>query len=283
MNPSKPIGRPLLLAALCTGLLLAQTPAHARMNKTETQMFQQAVADLQDARARIERLEQLFRSSNIQQMYLQMQDLENENRRLRGELESLLHRLEKLAEREKQIDLDMDKRLQALESRGVASVSSSAAGVVELGGQTEVAPASTEEAYPPDTSVPVLDEQSQYRQSFDFLKAGQYAAAIESFQQFLQAYPDSPLASNARYWLGEAHYGEGQFEKAVESFKAIVDHDPASAKAPDARLKLGFSLYELGRWSEARNVLQSVLNDYPDTSVAHFAEKRLKRMKSEGH
>jgi len=288
MNRSKPVFRPLLVTVLGAGLLLIGPLALARMNKTETQMFQQTVADLQDARARLERLEQLFHSSNIQQMYLHMQDLENENRRLRGELESLLHRLEKLAQREKEINLDMDKRLQALESRGVSSAGMSSTGTVSSGefnqGDAAGTSVAAEETYPPDEQpVSVLDEQSQYRQSFDFLKSGQYAAAVEGFQQFLQAYPDSTLASNARYWLGEAHYGAGQFEKAADSFKAIMDGDRSSTKAPDARLKLGFSLYELGKWPEARKVLQSVLEDYPDTSVARFAEKRLKRMKSEGH
>ncbi len=270
----------ILASALLLGVVIGG-PAQARMNKAETQAFQETVADLQDARARLQRLERLFEASHIQQMYLRMQDLEAENRRLRGELEELTHRMQKLAQREKEIDLDMDKRLQALETRRGA-----AAGAGDGFSATPAAdPDATgdEGTYPPDEEFQVLDEQGQYRQSFEFLKSGQYPAAIEGFRNFIKAYPDSSLAPNARYWLGEAHYGAGQFEKAARNFEMLRANHPGSGKVADASLKLGYSLYELGKWDDAKKILKSVIAQFPDSSVARLAEKRLQRIKAEGH
>ncbi len=96
------------------------------------------------------------------------------------------------------------------------------------------------------TGQPSGADQAAYNQAFDILKAGKYADAITAFQQFLQTYPQSSLADNAQYWLGESYYVTRDFQNAAAAFQTVLDRWPDSRKAPDALLKLGYTQAELG-------------------------------------
>ena len=249
---------PLLAVALLAGL--AAGPAAARMNKEERARFEELVN-------RVARLERLLESHTLQEMYLQLEELDRENRTLRGEVEELRHALDRLKQRQRELYLDMDKRLQALEAAGTAATA------VEAPEQGE--PAGTEAAG--------QDEQAAYRAAFDLLKDGKYREAARAFGEFLQKFPQSPLAANAQYWLGEAYYGAKDYKQAIQEFEKVRTLYPDSPKVPDATLKLGYSYYALKRWKAARKALEEVVERFSGTSVARLAEQRLKRMRREGH
>ena len=99
----------------------------------------------------------------------------------------------------------------------------------------------------------------------------------------MQRFPQSPLAANAQYWLGEAYYGAKQYAQAIKEFEKVRTLYPNSPKVPDATLKLGYSYYALKKWKSARSALKEVVERWAGTSVAKLAEQRLKRMRREGH
>ncbi len=227
--------------------------------------------------SRLQRLESLLEGEvGLPQMLLRLDAVEQENRALRGKLEELNYKLEQLNQREKELYLDHDKRIQQLEARGAhpagVGVSPVAGGVPGAGTATAAAP-----------EVGQLDEQTQYRQAFDLLKNGQYDASAQSFVQFMQNFPNSTLVQNAQYWLGEAYYGAGKYEQAAKEFEKVRANYPNSPKIPDASLKLGYSYYELKNWSSARTVLKEIVQNFPGSTVAKLADERLRRMQREGH
>ena len=122
-----------------------------------------------------------------------------------------------------------------------------------------------------------------YEQAFNMLRAAQYGPAIVAFKQFLNNYPQGPLADNAQYGLGEAEYHARQFPAALKDFRKVVGRYPDSPKVPDAQLKIGFTYYEMGQWSKARKALNDVMQQYPGSSAAKLAENRLQKMHVEGH
>jgi tol-pal system protein YbgF len=121
-------------------------------------------------------------------------------------------------------------------------------------------------------------EQSVYSQAFSALKAGSYSIAITGFKDFLMTYPQSPLAENAQYWLGEAYYVTRSYDDAGTAFRTVLQKYPQSRKAPDAMLKLGFTQYEQKRFPESRKTLEDVTTKYPDSDAARLATDRLKRI-----
>ena len=118
-------------------------------------------------------------------------------------------------------------------------------------------------------------EQASYDAAFNALKGGDYQRAISGFRNFVATYPDSSLASNAQYWLGECFYGRQQFTQAAPEFRAVVSRYPAGNKAPDALLKLGYCMIAAGDTQKGRDILRSVPTTYPRTDAARLAESRL--------
>ena len=51
------------------------------------------------------------------------------------------------------------------------------------------------------------------RRASTALKGGDYPQGDRRVREFVATYPDSPLASNAQYWLGEAYYVKREYPK----------------------------------------------------------------------
>lgn len=254
--------RPFLLLPLVSALSVL--PAQAQQSA-------EGAGTLED---RVGRLERILDNADLMELFNRLQALEAQVRELRGENEALRHELERLGTRQRDLYLDVDGRLQALEQAG--------GGAGEGSGPPAIRPL----PQPGDGNTPPAQgdgqDEAAYQEAFDRLRAGEYRKAIAAFSAFLETHPDSPLAANAQYWLGEGYYVTGDFERALEAFAAVPETYPQSNKVPDARLKQGYSLYELERWSAAREVLEAVREDYPDTTVARLAEQRLQMLGERG-
>lgn len=73
-----------------------------------------------------------------------------------------------------------------------------------------------------------LRTQAAYAYAFDALKGSDYSTAIMRFKEFLRDYPQSTLAGNAEYWLGETYYLTRDLDDAAASFRAVGDQYPRS-------------------------------------------------------
>jgi tol-pal system protein YbgF len=118
-------------------------------------------------------------------------------------------------------------------------------------------------------------EQAAYDAALQLYERRQPNAAQENFQNFLQLYPDSTLAPNALYWLGESHYAAGRMDLAIMQFKKVAETYPRHPKAAAALLKAGYAYARLGDRENARFYWQILLDDFPDSAPAALARKRL--------
>lgn len=209
---------------------------------------------------RLLRIERILSNQSLLEQSQRIDATTNELRGLRGQLEQNQHAQDTLRNQQREFYADLDKRLQAIESRAAAP-SAAATGATAAG----------------------EDDNSAYKKAFDLLKDGKYAESGAAFTQFLSAYPQSALIDNAHYWLGEAHYVGKDFPAALRSFKTVVEKFPDSRKLPDAWLKIGFCQYELKNWKESRDALNRVMQVAADSQPAKLAEQRLAKIKAEGH
>ena len=219
---------------------------------------------LNDLEGRLQRIERANQS--VVDMAQKLDSTQAEIRSLRGTIDELQNNNEALKRQQRELYSDLDKRL-------VAAASGSVAGGVPGTFGAPGAPAGTSGS--PGSAA---TEQAAYSQAFDALKGSNYAGAISGFESFLTAYPNSPIAENAQYWLGEAHYAKGEYDKAAISFRAVGERWPNSRKSPDALLKLGFSQLEMKRFSEARVTLADVTRKFPDSDAAKLAAERLRKI-----
>ena len=118
----------------------------------------------------------------------------------------------------------------------------------------------------PGAAAPVVSadpaaEKAAYDSAFTALKDGRYAESARRFQAFVNEHPQSDLAGNAYYWLGESYYAAENFGVAQDTFQTLLTRYPTSAKAADALLKVGYCQYETKQWDAAQGRLRALKFD----------------------
>ncbi len=122
------------------------------------------------------------------------------------------------------------------------------------------------------------DPRRLYQGAFRLLQQRNYSAASQKFSQFLRAFPESSLAANAQYWLGECYYGQRRFQEAIDEFERVFAFYPTSPKVPASLLKIGYSHLERKEPAMARAVFQQLVRTYPKSSEAIKAHGRLQEV-----
>ena len=223
---------------------------------------------LTDLEARLIRVERVIDNQSLIELVTRVDLLQSEIQTVRGETETLAFQTDNAAERQRDLYVDIDGRLQELE----LAVAQLQIALEEL--------ISEEEAPPPPILLPGSD-QDNYQSAFEVLRNGDYEESASAFEQFLAVFPSSPLADNAQYWLAETYYVQRQYMAALPAFQLVVDEYPGSSKLPDALLKIGFCHYELQQWDAARDSLERVIREFPATTAARLATQRLERILQE--
>jgi tol-pal system protein YbgF len=246
--------------------------------------------------SRVQQLERRLDSRSLVSLMEQVSALEREVQQLRGDIEVQTHSMESLQKRQRDLYLDIDRRLHRLEAGGVQGQTSGVPGAAmapvdprrAVGPGVATQPPLTPTRSPTAGSAPAAglnpaQERKDYDRALEQLKEGRYTEASSAFQAFLGKYPGSGYADNAQYWLGEVYYVTREFQPALSEFGKVVDSYPDSTKIADAKLKIGYIQYELKDWTKARQMLNQVVQAYPGTTTARLAQERLDRMKREGH
>ena len=227
---------------------------------------------LNDVDTRLARIERVMANQSLLDLANQNEALRSDLRAIHNDVDQLTNSLEANRKQQRDLYADLDRRMKAVESRGMAGAGAAGAGSGDTGSSAGGADASGS-----------ADDKAAYQAAFGLLKDSQYDRAIAAFGKFLSAYPTSQLADNAQYWLGEAYYVNKSYNEAQTAFQRVVDKYPQSRKRPDALLKIGFCQYELKQWEPAKGTLSQVASQFPDTSAGRLAQQRLDKMATEQH
>jgi tol-pal system protein YbgF len=224
---------------------------------------------LKDLDSRVQRIERVLTNQSLLELAQRIDTLQSDLRSIRGEVEMLQNQSEGGKNQSRALYGDLEKRLSALETLG--GVGSGMASAPAIGSPPGTPPGA-------GTAAAAGGEQAMYDMAFNALKSSDYPKAINGFKSFVQAYPSSPLASNAQYWLGEAYYVTREYPNAITAFQKVTTQWPDSRKVPDALVKIGFTQSALGRNGDARVTLEDVVRRYPGSEAAQLATDRLKRL-----
>lgn len=241
-------------AALCALAGCASTPPEE----------DPVVQKLTELDGRLLRIERVLANQSLLELSQRIDETNAEIRTLRGRIDELQHAQDQTQQQQRDMYADLDRRVAAIEG-----------GAIGGGGNASGATSS-------GLPIPQGDDRANYQAAFDLLKDGKYQEAINGFTQFLTTFPDSGLADNAQYWLGEAHYVTREYPQALRHFQTVVDKYPDSRKIPDALLKIGYCNYELKNYDEARSALGQVVSRFGNTTAARLAGQRLTKMEGEG-
>ncbi|MGH7403697.1 MAG: tol-pal system protein YbgF, partial [Candidatus Rokuibacteriota bacterium] len=145
-------------------------------------------------------------------------------------------------------------------------------------------------AVPPPARSGASAQESYQAAYLDFSK-GLYPLAVSGFRDFLRRFPDSPMADNAQYWIGEAYFSMARatasqpekarenLEQAVQEFRKVVVAYPRGSKVPTALYKEALALLELKQTALAQTRLQYLVEHFPQSEEAPLAKERLASLK----
>ena len=207
-----------------------------------------------------------------------IEQLDAEVRQIRGELEIYRHQVEMLQQ---------ERAMAGYPAAGPGATDRPPAGAYGQPAPVQpplasAPPSSTAERTPSVQSAPPAaagTEQANFETALGELREGRYPQAATDLQRFLNAYPNSSLAGDAQYWLGESHYLSRDYDAAKDAFINLGLRYPQSVRLPDALLKLGYIYGEQGDTARARDVLRKLVQVYPDTQAASLAERRLQSLR----
>jgi tol-pal system protein YbgF len=250
--------------------LFDDAEARRRIDLLRNELSQQG----KENEARIAKLEESIRSIGVIELVRQLEDLNAELARLRGQLEVLANENQQIQKRQRDFYLDLDSRLKRLEGgSGAAAPSSPSDGGVA----PTASSAAAASAAPPH--APTKEDQAREVKSYDaasnLFRRNDFASAIETFRAFVKDYPSSPLAANAGYWIGISYANMRDYRSALAAQEELLAKYPQSPKAPDALLAIAAIQSEQGDAGSARNTLEDIIARYPLSEAAGKARTRL--------
>ena len=232
---------------------------------------------------RLSRMEQMLNSQGLVDLSLKVESLQSELQRLQGQNEEQLHALQELKQRQRDLYIDIDRRLLQLERNAPAGGAAAGAAAGSAIGQAGGSAAQPATSAATTTAPTVLEgEQEAYQEAFNLLRELRYDKATVAFRDFLKNYPNGRYAHIAQYWLGEASYAQGDFKQAIQDYRMLIDNYPNSPKLAEAMLKIGYSEYELKNTKAAQASLERLIQTYPGTTEAGQAQNLLKKIRLKG-
>lgn len=266
--------RRLLTAAAVAGLVLAAAPAGA-----QTPLPDPAVApdplDARDAR-RVERMEKVVRElrsivfklrdtgapvvvqpadtdARLADLAARLDDLQQSLTRVNGALEMNLR------------DIDLLKRDKAALEAQVKALSD------QLAAQAAPPPEAGDMPQSGDTAQPTVSAAEAFDQARQLMLGGDYDGAERAFADYVQTYPDSPKAPEARYWLGKTLTVRGASAQAATAYIGAIRGWPQTSWAPDGLVELARTLIALKKPTDACQALKELPKRYPKASAAVVA------------
>jgi tol-pal system protein YbgF len=107
---------------------------------------------------------------------------------------------------------------------------------------------------------------------------GKNDLALQECSDYIKYYPNTDLAGNCYFYLGEIQFRQGNYQQAAQSYDQVLQNFPSGSKAASAQLKKGFSLIELGKQDDGVSELRHLIQRYPHSPEALQARDRLRKL-----
>ena len=242
------------VASLALAGLLSVSSVHAALFGDDE--ARRAILDLrQRVELQAEEIQNLQRSLLEQQN--QFESLRGEISRLRGEKEQLSQELSQELRRAQALSQTysqgLDERLKKFEPIKVK-----ADGVEFLAEPAEI---------------------KAYEEALAIFRNGEFAAASNTFNDFVIRFPKSGYVLPALFWLGNAQYASRDYKSAIRNFNNLLTRDPSHPRAPEAMLSVANCQLELKDGKAARKTFADLIKAYPQTEAASAATERLAKLK----
>ena len=217
---------------------------------------------------RILYVENVIKSQGLMDLLSQIDRLNEELNKVKGELDVAQHNIEVSQQRQKDLYVDTDGRLRKLES-GNNSPASTAPEIKEP-------PAQVANASPAEASA----ESKAFDSAQALLQTGKYKDAFDAFDKFLQTYSNSKQVPNAQYGLGFSQFSLKNYKAAIATQQKLISQFADSAKVPDALFNIANCQIQLSDIEGAKKSLRDLIAQHPTSELIPNAKRRLAVLES---
>jgi len=117
-----------------------------------------------------------------------------------------------------------------------------------------------------------------YNNALRDYNGGKNDLATQEFSDYIKFYPNTDLAGNCYFYLGEIQFRQANYQQAAQSYDQVLQNFPSGNKAASAQLKKGFALVELGKQDDGVSELRHLIARYPRSPEALQARERLRKL-----
>ena len=101
-----------------------------------------------------------------------------------------------------------------------------------------VVPGSSILSFAGNESETNTEAEQHFEKGYELRKATDYDAAIAEYEKVISLSPNSTIAQNAQYWIGQSYFESKQFDAALSAFQKLLDEHPASTIIPATTLMI---------------------------------------------
>ncbi|MDA3896279.1 MAG: tol-pal system protein YbgF [Desulfobacteraceae bacterium] len=123
-----------------------------------------------------------------------------------------------------------------------------------------------------------MSEEELYEVSKQAYDRADYETARQGFEKFLEIYPKSDKADNARFWIGEIYFTEEWYQKAIVEYQKVIENYPTGNKVQAAYLKQGIAFEKLGESATALQVFKTLIEKFPDANESKIARQKVPKI-----
>lgn len=204
-----------------------------------------------------------------------VESMSDDVRALKDSIADLSSRLERMDAK----ITDLKNQLQIMQNPPAAPAPDGTSGPGGPNGPVgAAAPGQTGAPSGPITPPAGMSADRSYTEALRDLQTGKTDLAFSEFQQFLTYFPNTELAANAQYYLGEIDYNRQNYTGAIQAFDAVLERYPDNPKTPDAHYMKAMALLKSNQRNKAVQEFRILVQNYSHTDVARKALQQLRTL-----
>lgn len=248
------------------------------IDRSEIIDLQEKLLELENKLSQIKKLQkkETEKSPNLEKnspMYLSVRidEFDEDLRKFSGEIENIQHEINELKTKLNMAIQDFELRLVDLEAKTKKNSEISNVNAQFINGELQKR---KEQQVKKEKSTKTL-----YDQALKDFNENKLDQAKEKFINFVKKHPQSNLAGNSRFWLGEIFLKQKDFLKATRQYIVLQQKYPKNIKINESLIKLAIALKELDQREKACKSLNKLLKKQKDDKLHDSAMKYFKKFK----
>ena len=249
-----------------------QQKTEAQHQSTQTAL--EALKKSQQAlEQRILSIENVIKSQGLMDLLSQMDRLNDELSKVKGELEVAQHNIDMSQQRQKELYTDTDTRLRKLETSNAASANT-------VPDNSENKSQQSSGTAPSAVNAEASAELKAFDNAQALLQANKYKEAFDAFDKFIQSYTNSKQVPSAQYGLGYAQFSLKNYKAAIATQQKLITQFPDSVKVPEAKFNIANCQIQLSDIEGAKKSLRELIAQHPASELIPNAKRRLAVLES---